>query len=49
MLHGSSEHLIEAIDPNLGETMGVRGRAVNLIRTMHEQKARTSKEVAKQK
>jgi hypothetical protein len=29
----------EAIDANLGEMMGVHGRAVNLMRTMHEQSA----------
>jgi hypothetical protein len=29
--------------------MGVRMRAVNLIRTMHERKARIAKEVAKRK
>jgi hypothetical protein len=39
----------EAIEPNLGETMGMHGRADNLIQTMHRIKARTSKEVAKRK
>jgi hypothetical protein len=39
----------KAIDANLGKTMGVHEYAVNLMQTMHERKARATKEVAKQR